>query len=124
MSFDFTKSAQAAVSNSFVREGREKITIDELAEHYPNGITITEFDMLSSKDGTFPTFAYAEDINFYFNGNMSLRAIVDKWLEGFNGSVEDCSNALKASGGVRIKFLPKQRTSNGFWFTPVEVIVK
>lgn len=123
MAFNFKKAASKAVANSFVREGREHITIDELAEQYPNGVTITEFDMLSSKDGAFPTFAFAEDINKFFNGNTSLKNIVDVWLAEFEGDVEECSNQLRAAGGVKIKFLPKQRTSSGFWFTPVEVVM-
>lgn len=121
--FNFAKAASKAVANSFVREGREHISIDDLAAQYPNGVTITEFDMLNSKDGAFPTFAYAEDINKFFNGNTSLKNIVDVWLEGFDGDVEECSNALKASGGVKVKFLPKQRTSSGYWFTPVEIVM-
>ena len=123
MAFNFKKAASKAVANSFVREGRENISIEDLRDTYPDGVTITEFDMLSSKDGAFPTFAFAEDINKYFNGNLSLKNIVDAWLVEFEGDVEECSNQLKAAGGVKIKFLPKQRTSSGFWFTPVEVVM-
>ena len=98
--FNFAKAASKAVSNSFVREGREHISIDDLAAEYPNGVTITEFDMLNSKDGAFPTFAYAEDINKFFNGNTSLKNIVDAWLAEFNGDVEECSNALVGVGAT------------------------
>ena len=122
--FNFAGAASKAVANSFVREGREQITIEQLAEDYPHGITITEFDMLKSKDGEFPTFAYAEDVTKYFNGNTSLKRIVDAWLAGFDGDVERCSNGLKKSGGVKIRFRPRQRTSNGYWFTPVEVVMR
>lgn len=122
----FADIAKKAVANSPVREGRERISTEEILREYPEGITITEFDMLTKRDGanlvTFPTFAFAEDISKYYNGGTSLKKVVDGWLAHFEGDVEAANAALKASGGCKIKLLPMQRTGNGNNFVPVEVI--
>jgi len=122
----FADIAKKAVANSTVREGRELITTEEILRNYPDGITITEFDILTRRDGsnlvTFPTFAFAEDITKYYNGGLSLKKVVDGWLAHFEGDIESANAALKASGGCKIKLLPMQRTGNGNNFVPVEVI--
>lgn len=122
----FAAMAQKAVANSQVREGRERISTEEIISHYPDGVTITEFDMLSKRNGveltTFPTFAFAEDDTKYFNGGTSLKKIVDEWLQHFEGDIDACNAALKAAGGCKIRLLPSIRTGNGNNFVPVEVL--
>ena len=122
----FAEMAKKAVANSAVREGRERISTEEIISTYPNGITITEFDILTKRNGdalvNFPTFAFAEDITKYFNGGSSLSKIVDGWLAHFEGDIEACNAALRASGGCKIRLLPMQRTGNGNNFVPVEVL--
>lgn len=122
----FAEMAKKAVSNSTVREGRTNVSVDEIAKAYPDGITITEFDMLTVRDGAelknFPTFAFEESPASYFNGGDSLKKIVTDWLAHFDGDIEACNAALKASGGCKIKIHEKIRTSNGNSFTPIEVL--
>ena len=122
----FADMAKKAVDNSPVREGREHISTEEILRDYPEGITITEFDILSKRDGaimvTFPTFAFAEDISKYYNGGTSLAKIVNEWLAHFEGDIDADNAALKATGGCKIKLLPMQRTGSGNNFVPVEVI--
>lgn len=122
----FANLAKKAVANSPVREGRERISTEEIIAQYPNGITITEFDMLQKRNGAeltmFPTFAFAEDITKYFNGGTSLKKITDEWLAHFEGDIEACNAALKANGGCKVRLLPMQRTGSGNNFVPVEVI--
>ena len=122
----FAEMAKKAVANSAVREGRERISTEEIIAAYPNGITITEFDILTKRNGNeltnFPTFAFAEDVTKYFNGGSSLSKIVNGWLGHFDGDIEACNAALRASGGCKIRLLPMQRTGNGNNFVPVEVI--
>lgn len=122
----FASMAQKAVSNSVVREGREHISTEEIIAKYPNGITITEFDILQKRNGadlqSFPTFGFAEDMSKYYNGGTSLMKIVQAWLAQFEGDIEACNVALKAAGGCKVKLLPPLRTGNGNNFVPVEVI--
>lgn len=122
----FANMARKAVANSEVREGRERISTDEIIDKYPNGVTIIGFDILTKrKDNeltTFPTFAFAEDDTLYFNGGTSLKKITEEWLIHFEGDIEAANAALKAAGGCKVKLLPSVRTDSGNNFTPVEVI--
>ena len=124
----FSDLARKATANSVVRVGRTKISMDEIMAQFPNGVTITEFDMLSHRNAStgeiesFPTFAFAEDASRFFNGGSSLTNIANTWLAHFNGDIEECNRALKVAGGVRIKILPRMQTKNGTWFVPVEVV--
>lgn len=124
----FAQMAQKAVANSSVREGRTLITTDELITKYPNGFTITEFDMLQAHDRqtgelkSFPTLAFAEDITKYINGGGAITKIVEEWLRNFDGDIEGCNSALRAAGGVKIRICPSVRTSGGNNYNPVEVI--
>lgn len=122
----FATMAAKAVANSSVREGRERISTEEIIAQYPNGVTITEFDILSKRNGAeltqFPTFGFAEDITKYFNGGSSLMRIVTEWMAHFEGDIEACNAALKAAGGCKVRLLQPIRTGNGNNFVPVEVI--
>ena len=122
----FATMAQKATANSVIREGRERISTEEIIAQYPNGITITGFDMLTKRNGaelqTFPTFSFAEDDSKYYNGGSSLLKIANEWLLHFEGDIEACNAALKAAGVCKIKICTPIRTGNGNNFVPVEVI--
>lgn len=122
----FVEIGKKAVANSPVREGREVISTEEILDKYPDGITITQFDVLSKRNGSemvnFPTFAFAEDSTKYYNGGMSLKKVVDGWLAHFDGDIDAANAALKASGGCRIKLMPMRRTDGGNNFVPIEIL--
>ena len=122
----FATMAKKAVANSAVREGRERISTEEILDQFPNGITITEFDLLTKRNGaelqTFPCFGFAEDTTKYYNGGTSLMKVVTEWMAHFEGDLEACNAALKSTGGCKIKLLPQIRTGSGNNFVPVEII--
>ena len=124
----FADMARKAVSNSRVREGRTVIQTTELVRNYPEGITIVDFDILNAYDSrtkqmqSFPTVAFAEDTTRYWNGGSAMMNIASEWLKHFEGDIESCVAALKASGGVKIKVLPAVKTGSGNSYTPIEVI--
>ena len=123
---DFKKVAQEATSGSFVMQGREAIKTDLAIAAYPNGITITGADLITTTDvktGEQKTYAaclFAEDDSKYINGGASLTNIAREWLEGYD-SAEAMSADLKASGGVKVK-LSKKMTKDGKSFTEVTVL--
>lgn len=123
----FTQLARKAVANSSVREGRTLITTDELMSKYPDGITITEFDMLQVHDRqtgelkSFPTLAFAEDSTKYINGGGAITKIVEEWLDHFEGDIESCNAALKAAGGAKIRICAPIRTNSGNSYIPVDI---
>lgn len=108
----YSKAAEEALGTSYVIRGREKITTDELIARYPEGVTITEFDVIGSEDKTYPVFAFAEDPTLYFNGGALAQKIVEAWISLTDGDIDAASSGLKSTGGVKFR-LEKQKTKQG-----------
>ena len=121
MSNRFTKIAEKATSLSPLMNGREKIDIDEIISYYPYGITITEFDIITTGVDTFPVFLFEEDNTKFGFGGIVLHQIIDSWVQEFEGDIEATSKALKADGGVKMKF-KKSRTKTGNNVTLIEIL--
>lgn len=122
----FAQLAKRATTLSPIMEGREKISTEDVIKSFPNGITITEFDVITTTDAngvpnTYPVIAFAEDVNKFIYGGKALNDIVTTWLANFEGDVETTSNALKAAGGVKIKMV-SDKTKQGRNFTRIEII--
>ena len=122
----FTALAQRATTLSPIMEGRDKITTEAIIKKYPDGITLDGFDMVTTpdKDGnpnTYPVFTFAEDPSVFLYGGKALHDVATLWLSHLEGDIEATSTALKASGGVKVKFT-STRTSAGRNFTKIEVI--
>lgn len=105
----FKAIAKKATTFSEVMSDREKISTEEIIEKYPNGITLTEVDMVTIYDDekkenvTFPVLAFAENEKECFFGGAVLTRIVLEWIEACGGDVANTSENLKACGGVKIK---------------------
>ena len=122
----FATLAKRATTLSVIMEGREKITTEDIIKNFPDGITITEFDIVTTPDAngnpsTYPVIAFAEDSTKFLYGGKALNDVVTTWLANFEGDVETTSNALKAAGGVKIQ-LTAGKTKQGRNFTRVDVI--
>lgn len=123
---DFKKVAADAVSGSFVMQGREAIKTDLVIAGYPEGITITGADLITTTDAKtgeqkiYAACLFQEDVTKYINGGASLTNIVREWMDGYD-SAEAMSADLKASGGVKIKLI-KKLTKDGKSFTEVTVV--
>ena len=122
----FATLAKRATTLSNLMDGREKLGTEEVINKYPNGITITEFDIVTTPDqngnpATYPVIAFEEDNTKFIYGGKALMDVVTMWLANFEGDVETTSNALKAAGGVKVK-LSAGKTKQGRNFTRVDVI--
>ena len=84
-------------------DGREKVTMDEVLDAYPEGITITAFYMLSGDNGDYPVITFAEDNQAYFFGGKILSDICKKLADEFSGDCEKASEKLLSEGGLPIK---------------------
>lgn len=69
------KVAQRETSLSRLMEGREKIKTEDIIKKYPNGVTLTEFDLVTIDDSTFPVFAFAENDKECFLEVMCLQKL-------------------------------------------------
>lgn len=118
----FWESAIDTVKGHSVLKNRTKISTDDVIEVYPDGVTITGFELLTGRKGEqFPALLIKEDPGVFFNGGTTLTAIVNKWLEHFNGDAAACSKALDLSGGVKVK-LSRSATKDGRSWTRVEIV--
>lgn len=122
----FAQIASKATSLSPLMKGREKLATQEVIENYPDGITIINFDVVSTSDNmgnikTYPIIQFAEDDTKFIYGGKALMDIVNAWLAHMDGDIETTVAALKADGGVKV-ILSQQRTRNGNNFTKVDVV--
>lgn len=122
----FAALAKQATVLSAIMSDREKMSTEEIIAQYPNGITITEFDVVTTPDSngnpnTYPVLAFAEDDSKFIYGGKALMDMVTVWLANMDGDIESTSKALKAAGGVKIKMTPA-KTKTGRNFTRVDVI--
>ena len=113
MSFNFKQSAQESTTLSELMADREKLTTEELVVKYPDGVTITAFDVIDSNKGTYPVFHIKENDKVFYCGGIVLRKIVEGWLKGFNGDSDTANAELAKMGGVRVKLeLGKTKDNN------------
>ena len=122
----FAALAKQATVLSSIMTDREKMSTEDIIAKYPEGITITEFDVVTTPDSngnpsTYPILAFAEDSTKFIYGGKALMDMVTVWLANMDGDIESTSKALKAAGGVKIKMSPA-RTKQGRNFTRVDVI--
>lgn len=116
--FNFKQSAQQSTTLSEVMAGRDKLSMDDVMMKYPGGVTLTEFDMVTTpnpttgEDSTYPVFAIKEDPHVYFFGGLMLTRTCTNWINGYDGDKELCRKEFKESGGVQVKF-KRTKTSKG-----------
>lgn len=117
---NFRDLARKVTSLSDLMDGRTRLTTEEMIINYPEGFTITDFDMLTDDGKEYPVFTIKEDPTICFFGGIVLAKMVDEWL-GYYDTVEECRAAFRASGGVMIK-MATGRTKKGNNITRVEVL--
>lgn len=122
----FAELAKRATVLSPIMTDREKVSTEDIIKNYPDGITVIEFDLVTTpdKDGnnqTYPVIGFKEDETKFLYGGKALMDIVAVWLSHFEGDIESTSAALKAAGGIKIQLEPA-RTKTGRNFTRVNVI--
>ena len=119
----FANIAKQVTTLSPLMNGREKMSMDDIIAEYPNGITVCEFDIINTSADSFPVFTFAEDDTKFAFGGTILHNILDAFVSKFEGDIESTSTALKAAGGLKMRFY-KSRTKTGNNVTLVEVIDK
>lgn len=119
----FTTIARRETTLSELMENREKISMDEIIEQYPNYITVNGFDMINTNGDTFPVLTFIEDNTKFFFGGAIMANICSGWLEHFEGDIKNANEALKNSDGVRIRF-KRSKTKSGNNITLPEIVTK
>lgn len=122
----FSDIAKKETSLSRIMEGRTKVKQEDIMAKFPDGVTVTEFEFLTVNDpkkgvSTFPVLTIAEAPHVCFFGGAILSKICAAWASEFDGDAEAASDALKADGGCKMKFV-NSRTKTGNNITLVEIV--
>lgn len=122
----FVDAARKATTISELMAGREKMKMGDIIATYPNGVTVRDFDMVSSVDGdtgeltSYPIFVFDENDSVFAFGGTVFKNIVAMWLDDFDGDLAACRAGLRAEG-VKIRF-SNGVTRKGRPVTLVEVV--
>ena len=117
----FANIARRATTLSPLMEERERMSMDDIINKYPDGVTITGFDMINTGGDTYPILIIKEDDSIFLFGGAIMNNICHDWLEAFEGDISATNNALTGSGGCKVKF-EKSRTKKGNSITTVTVL--
>lgn len=118
---NFKKVAKESFTQSRITKDRDKVTMEDLLCDYPDGITITDFDMIHGEDGTYPAIAFKENTKAFFFGGTVLTRICNAWLEEYSGDVDACAEDLRNSGGVFVHiFVDKNQKGKKFYNVAID----
>lgn len=122
----FAQVARETTSLSPLIENRTKISVSEIIDKYPDGITVTGFDLIDGTDNdgnpsTYPVLVFTEESDKFAFGGLVMKNVCHAWLAHFEGDIDTCNAALKANGGVKLKF-SRDKTKKGREVTKVEVV--
>lgn len=123
---NFSKIAcDSLTDNSFgttIMSNRSKLTTDKIIVDHLDHLTIIQFDVLTSKQGSrYSVVNFVEYPDHYYCGGQSLTNICDQWIEAYEGDLTQANMDLKEAGGCKIK-IEKVRTSKGNPFVKVTII--
>lgn len=119
---NFKQIAQNELSLSPLMSGREQLKTEDLTGQT---VTIIAFDFATITDKgqekTFPVLLLKEHPNNYYNGGTLLSKLCQAWAAEYDGDVEQASEDLGKSGGVKLRF-KSAKTKSGNNLTSVEVV--
>lgn len=95
-------------------EGREKITLNELVEEYPEGVNLTSIYIGNGANGPYIAFTTKEEPNRYaFGGKVMYEDVMQNWL--VEHTVAEI-NAMLADMPCFVKFeLKKGNNGRTYW---------
>lgn len=126
MGFNFRQLALENTVLSEVMKNRDKIKMEDICKVYPEGVTVTEFDIIETVNDKgvqelYCVCAFAEDEKACFFGGVVLTKICNEWAKEFGGDTTAATAALKAEGGVKMKFA-RAKTKQNRDITTVEIL--
>lgn len=115
----FKATAQSELSLSWVMEGREKLTTEEVSTG--EALTVDEFDIADLDGKKFGVVHFVEYPDRYYNGGKVLTKLCSAWAGLFDGDTHAASTALAKQGGVQLVF-KTGKTKSGNNVTTMEVL--
>ena len=80
-------------------EGRTKISVDELMQKHPDGVTLISFGRWTpkNKDPMYPALFLEEPDRFLWSSKV-LQDLIDAWIDEYAGDAVTCAKELEAEG--------------------------
>ena len=100
---------------------REKVEVDDIIKTFPEGITITGFDFVTTTKDRYPVVIFGEDRTKFFFGGYLFTKLFDYWCEKCEGTPQEVSEYLREIGGLKMKIF-KTRTKSGNYMTNFEIL--
>ena len=120
---NFKELANQAVAEKAISPiiaGRVSMSTDDLIATYPDGVSINNFDYVADWEHYVYTIKEAPDK--FLSAGSALESIFKKFVEMYDGSVEDAADDFSKSGGIRVKLNKTKSTRTGKTFTNVTVL--
>lgn len=117
----FAEIARKETTLSGLMGGKTKISVKDIRERYTDGVTLTAFDIVENDESPYSVFTIAEEPDKFVFGGEVITKICVQWVTHFDGDINKANDALRESGGVRLKFGIKT-TKNNRTLTTVEVL--
>lgn len=122
MAFNFKESAKQVVNlKPSLSDNKNQVSTDDLIKTFPDGVTITQFDIVEIDDRKFTVLLFQESPDSFFYGGTVLTQICESWVSEFDNDCAKCSEELTAQGGVKVK-LSKGVTKSKRNITKVELV--
>lgn len=122
MAIDFKKIAIQEMTLSPLMLNRTQIKTEDLVGQEA---TIMEFDFAhitdKGEEKIYPVMLLNEYPDKYYNGGSLMMKLCTAWAASCNGDVETASEALKKSGGVKVRFRAS-KTRSGNNLTTVDIL--
>lgn len=118
---DFRALAMKATTLSDLMVDKEKLSSEDIVREFPDGITLTDFDIVTTGEDTYPVFSIAEKPDHFYMGGAILYKIVNSFVEAFDGDIDGAAEEFAKSGGLKVK-LSMGRTKRGNSLVKVTVI--
>lgn len=117
----FAEIARKETTLSPLMAGKARFSTKDMRERYAEGVTVTAFDIVENGGSPYAVFLIAEEPDCFVFGGEVMTKICIQWVTHFDGDIQAANDAMKESGGVRLKFGSKTTKSNRT-VTTVEVI--
>lgn len=117
---DFLNSV--ASNQSELTKDRVKVELDEVITHFPNGVTITDFEITHSNefDNDFTIFNFKENVSAYCFGGTVLTNVFKELIKAC-GSQEQANQLIKLQPCV-FKFAKQASKDGSKTYYTVEIV--
>ena len=111
----------ANIARNVLGAGGEYISLNDIIEKYPEGLTINGAFIRSYEDRQIPCFTFVEDANKYFYAvSGDVARLYENWLNNCENSIDELNENLRYEN-VKIK-IEKKRTKKGKTYTKAWVL--